>query len=671
MAAGAQNQVLIDSLHAQLKSAGGVRKFDLLNALGFEYRYSRPDSTFFFCQQAYVLGQSLRLPKDLAKPLSFIGLAKANQGDYTASFEFHRQSVEMAAGQQDSVQLGFAYNNLGRLFFDQGDLIRAYDNFSHAQKIFESLNEYSGLAYVYRSLANIYKSQRDFVKAQEMSRRALELRQKLKDKRTLASAYMEFGLVYDAAHRITEAKELLLKADSVAVTLADPVTRVEIGLALAEVLFKEGAVAEAARKADEVLALVTDKTNQKLFLRALLLKARFFIDQKRFGEAEANLLRIAASSEATGNLALQRDACFYLVEVANRTGRPAVAAAHQSRHDYLSEKLENSDLSRQILRLEFQLALEKMESENAILKANDAADRQTISNQRLENLILLGGVIFITLLAGLSWWGARRTRRISNKLALQNEHILMQRDEIQMQNEVLQANYRVLEALDEEKTTLMNIVAHDLKAPLNRILGLAHLLAIDGGVPQQREEYIRMLKHAAKGGLDLITDLLDVNEIEAARQPHVAHISVAALCHERLPHYELLAGQKNIRIRVQQQAEGKVLTDPDYIVRIVDNLVTNAIKFSPPGTEVTIGCELTEKELKITVADQGPGFSEEDRKFLFQKFRKLSARPTGGETSNGLGLAIVKILVDRLHGQIELDSEPGRGSRFSITLPVL
>jgi tetratricopeptide (TPR) repeat protein len=135
VAAFAQNRQLIDSLQAELKTAEGVRQFDLLNALGFEYRYSRPDSTFFYCQQAYMLGQSLRLPKNLSKPLSFIGLAKANQGDYTSAFDFHRQSVEVATQQRDSVQLGYAYNNLGRLFFDQGDVIRAYDNFYNAQKI--------------------------------------------------------------------------------------------------------------------------------------------------------------------------------------------------------------------------------------------------------------------------------------------------------------------------------------------------------------------------------------------------------------------------------------------------------------------------------------------------------------------------------------------------------
>jgi signal transduction histidine kinase len=84
---------------------------------------------------------------------------------------------------------------------------------------------------------------------------------------------------------------------------------------------------------------------------------------------------------------------------------------------------------------------------------------------------------------------------------------------------------------------------------------------------------------------------------------------------------------------------------------------------------VDISADRTEFDFWISIKDRGPGFSSEDKNFLFQKFKKLSARPTGGETSNGLGLAIVKILVDRLKGKIELVSESGKGSQFTVRFP--
>jgi len=113
-----------------------------------------------------------------------------------------------------------------------------------------------------------------------------------------------------------------------------------------------------------------------------------------------------------------------------------------------------------------------------------------------------------------------------------------------------------------------------------------------------------------------------------------------------------------------------VLTDENYLHRIVDNLLSNAIKFSTTGSTVEVTAATANHSLVIRVKDTGPGFLEEDKPFLFQKFKKLSARPTGGESSNGLGLAIVKTLVDRLKGDISLETSRGQGSEFVITLPL-
>src|SRR5436190_14302755 len=153
----AQNLRLIDSLKNQLQS-NPVNEFEILNNIGFEYRYSYPDSTILYCTRAYELGKKNGIEKTLARPLSFIGLAKANQGDYALALDYQNRAVEVALQQQDSFQLAHGYNNLGRIFFDEGDLVRAYSNFVKAKDLFESIGDKSGLAYTHRSLANVFKS---------------------------------------------------------------------------------------------------------------------------------------------------------------------------------------------------------------------------------------------------------------------------------------------------------------------------------------------------------------------------------------------------------------------------------------------------------------------------------------------------------------------------------
>jgi signal transduction histidine kinase len=150
---------------------------------------------------------------------------------------------------------------------------------------------------------------------------------------------------------------------------------------------------------------------------------------------------------------------------------------------------------------------------------------------------------------------------------------------------------------------------------------------------------------------------------------NIGSFDLPHLMTERVKSLQLAADQKSIRVSYQAEGEPLMNSDANYISRIVDNLISNAIKFSPTGSSVEVRTRQSPDHAVISVKDQGPGFSSADRQFLFQKFKKLSARPTGGESSNGLGLAIVKTLVDRLRGNIELKSEPGKGSEFVIHLP--
>lgn len=115
-----------------------------------------------------------------------------------------------------------------------------------------------------------------------------------------------------------------------------------------------------------------------------------------------------------------------------------------------------------------------------------------------------------------------------------------------------------------------------------------------------------------------------------------------------------------------------VLADHEALAQVIDNLVTNAIKFSQNGRSVTLGASTGPLQwVHFTVSDQGPGFTEADREKMFRRYGRLSARPTGGEPSTGLGLSIVKRLVETMNGRIQLDSEAGQGACFTVRLPVV
>jgi signal transduction histidine kinase len=667
----AQNLDAVQKLKGELTNADKERTYHLLCSIGFEYRYSYPDSTLAYCSRAFELGKEIGLEKELSKALSFMGLAYANKGDYPNSIDYHKRSIELAREQNDSTELAYGYNNLGRMFYDQGDLVRSFDNLIRSKEIFEDLGDKPGLAYVYRSIANVYSTQHNLEKALEMSRAAYKLRVEVGETRMIVSSLMELGLVYQAADDPKSALTYFLKADSASANINDPVTRAELSIGLAEILLEEGDLEEGYGRTHNVLTTITEKTNQKLFLRATYLQAKYFYAKKDYERAIALLRTTLQSAESTNNVLFQRDASYLLAEIYRARKDPGRAMEFSNRYKIFSGMLENTDLARQIERLQFQLELEKKDKLFEQLKSKEAENTALIAKQRFQNVILIVVIVSITTIATILYLNSRRRRLINHKLALQNSHIVSQREAISRQNEDLSRNNQVLSDLNQEKNTLMNIVAHDLKSPLNRISGLAAVMEKDSNLSPALQRYTKLIREATGSGLDLITDLLDVNALEeVTSSPHLREIQIGPLLEERVKSMQMTAEAKSIKLELKTLIDRPVLTDANYLNRIVDNLLSNAIKFSSKGATVHVSAGISSNALVLTVKDTGPGFLEDDKPFLFQKFKKLSARPTGGESSNGLGLAIVKTLVDRLKGNIKLETVRSKGSEFIITLPL-
>ena len=667
--ANAQNISRIDSLRKNLQRASGVVKFNLLNDLGFEYRLSHPDSTIYYCLQAYTLGQQLKVPKELSKPLSFIGLANAYKGDYKTSFDYHLKSIEVAQEQQDSTQLAYCYNNFGRLFFDQGDMTRAYDNLIKSMVIFEELDDPVGLAYVYRSLTNIHKSQQDYTKALEMAQKAYLLRKQIGDPRGLLSALIELGSVYSEMKSSLDANRCFSQADSIAVKIEDDISLAEIRIGWSEFLAINGDIKRADTLAHQAYDMVNRTNNIRLLPRSTLLMGVVHYQLGELDNAKRYLENVIKITEQS-HLDLQRDAYFYLSKIHEKQGRQSEATMLSNKYLILKESLQSVELARQIEKLQFQLEIEKKERENELLKTNESKNNAIIRQKQLENIILIVILAFVSILFLMQWRNSRKRKDANVKLETQNQKIERQRREITEQNEKLEKRNHELSELNHEQDTLMNIVAHDLKSPLNRIKGLSDLLEMEGELNVNQKKYLGLIKDSTRSGLDLITDLLDVNALEVNREPEFSVFNLNLFLSERANIFRHYATSKNIEIKLDQNFNDPVYLDQEYMARIMDNLISNAIKFSSSSSTVQIRTETRDASCVISVQDDGPGFQASDLKFLYQKFKKLSARPTGGESSNGLGLAIVKILVDRLGGKIELHTAVGKGSTFEISFPL-
>ena len=236
--------------------------------------------------------------------------------------------------------------------------------------------------------------------------------------------------------------------------------------------------------------------------------------------------------------------------------------------------------------------------------------------------------------------------------------------------ELLEANERLV-ALNAEKDTFLGICSHDLKNPLSGIIGLAGLIAEDAEDPAEVRRHAADVLQSSEYMSHLVHNLLDINAIEQGSFDfHPELVDLNAVVASVVDGYRRRAADKRIRLEFAASA-GKVgvRADAKVVRQVVDNLVSNAVKFTPAGGTVEVRVAEADGRARLSVQDTGPGLSAEDRTRLFQKYTRLSARATGGESSTGLGLSIVKRLVEASGGTVACHSEPGRGSTFSVEFP--
>ena len=270
---------------------------------------------------------------------------------------------------------------------------------------------------------------------------------------------------------------------------------------------------------------------------------------------------------------------------------------------------------------------------------------------------------YLLLGAGLLW-GLSHLR---TRLLLQRNRALEQRIRAATA-ELHQANGE-LQDLNQQKNQFLEIVSHDLKNPLQNIALTAGLLEAEQDLAAIHELGRTIRSESSRMG-ELIGRLLDISAIEAGTvraEPEAFPLgSIASLVAGR---FRPRAQSKGIRIQTLIEAEAGVYADLRFTMEILDNLLSNALKFSPPGSEVTVQVQGHGDRVHLRVMDQGPGFTAADRQALFGRFTRLSARPTGGEGSTGLGLSIVKHMVDAMGCTITLEGELGQGASFRIDLP--
>ncbi|MEM6830697.1 MAG: ATP-binding protein [Bacteroidota bacterium] len=329
-------------------------------------------------------------------------------------------------------------------------------------------------------------------------------------------------------------------------------------------------------------------------------------------------------------------------------------------YDFLQELNQKDQINLSLSAKERELQLE------TIREANRKIQKEEAATKILGYGIIIFMIFFIAF--GVLFMNNRKTTQLLKK---QHRQIERQQQDIESKNDQLIDRNAKLMTINDEKSNLVQILAHDLRSPLNQIIGLADVLKIlrpDAG--EEELGFIAQISDSAKRLSGLVSKILNAESFDEGQEIiQIEDVDVVDIFDDISDRYEVIAKEKGIKLVIEMgEQQSMIETDHLLLLLVLENLISNALKFSPFNTEVKLVFERKENEVLFQVIDQGPGFSDEDKKLMFGRFQKLSARPTGGETSTGLGLSIVKRYITDLGGKVWIESEEGKGTTFFISL---
>jgi len=615
--------------------------------------------------------------------------------DNQAALQKAREASDLSGKAGIPKYQALANRTLGMLYYEAGKFDSAMIHYLAALEYFENNPEPVTLFKSYRQIAILHSKCNRFEKAERYTVKAMEMARKVNDPKTLGNAFNDYGgFVMSKAQfkkhvqEVTENKykQYLMEADSLFKRSIEYFRDAdyERGIALsrgnlAKINADLGHLSEALDYIQKAIFFFEAMGYDFFCATSYNHRAEIYLKMGRIEAALASAQKAVKTSKSLKSKLDVRDSYELLSRIYEKDGDVASALEYHKKYHATNEEILDSEIQDRISAMENRFHLnqqkQKIELQNAKL------------NNQYVILTSLGiGLLFLIVLVGILYRSNRRRKKDNAvldaqkaRLEHQNEEITAQRDILEDKNRVIEIQNRKitsqneeLKRLYEEQKYLMAMVAHDLKSPLNKIRGLSDILALSGDLNDEQKDIKDKIDYVSESGRQLIRELTDINWFEdKGLKADYKSVEMIALTKEIMDDYRVSALQKDIKLIFTSPADRlEVDMDVEFFVRIIDNLISNALKFSNPGTQVSVPLWAESDDLRVEVADEGPGISPEEQHMLFRKFQKLTPKPTGEESSTGLGLSIVKTLILKLEGDIHVRSEVGKGTTFSITFPL-
>ncbi|MCB0480067.1 MAG: tetratricopeptide repeat protein [Flavobacteriales bacterium] len=618
-----------------------------------------------------------------------LGKLNAEKGNFAVSIEYFNTAEEYR--KETNLRDFFVHNLLdrGNVYYKNGDFEAAEKDYQTALSLATTLNDEASRAIAFNNLGLLELHRKNFDLASGLFNDALSIRKKLNDPFLVAHSLTYLAMLHFHQEQFESAISYYLQAKDVYSTLQKDkrdqrfqIQITKLNNELGFCFYRQNKPEKAILYADSAV-LFSEQIESNYDRASLLYQAAKVIfyakETQKALEIAYKINGLAAEYHFKDILQKNYDLMADCFE-AQKNYEKAIEYARKSHQ--MKDQIVNDRMAKKLAdeRLSFQV----MTNRKLLKMAEKENELKSIELKAQERISMLMGIIALIafLTVGSLFYSNRQKMKVNQKLLetnklieTQNEEIKKQQEQLSQANLKLQKKFTEIEEMDDEKSHLLSIVAHDLRTPLNSILGLCDLLEMEeadsGEVNPDRKRYIELIKESGGRMLNMINTLLNARKIESQQLDiKTEEVDVNLILEKIISEHRPWSKRKSINIINELKTPPPVLADKFLFQQVLENLVTNAIKYSPINSSVKVVSEVNDRFLAIKVIDNGPGISRDDQQRLFTKYQRLSAQPTGGEDSIGIGLSLVKKLIELMDGSVSCTSELGLGSTFQINIPL-
>ncbi len=540
-----------------------------------------------------------------------IAIAFYNLREYKSSLENANKALEIFEAVNDSKGIADSLNNKGRVFIEIGKYDEALRDQLGSLKILEKLGDKKGISKLYNNIGLIYWYCENFQMALEYHRKSLEIKQALDDKKGIARTFNNLGNVYKYLGEHEKAIDCYVKALNLNEEL-DNKKGISFCLNNLGTVYKDLDNNELALKYYNRSLTIKYSLDDKPGIANTYLNLGILnSDIKDFKSALEYYDKGLKLAEEENIKSIQKNFYYNYMELFSATGEHEKALEYFKKYVELKESLFNDEIARRFTELQLRYEIEKMESENELLRGKNEIQRLELESQKN------------------------------------------------------------LKELNATKDKFFSIISHDLKSPFAVMTSFLNILKNTENFDKDNIlELVNEMDKTVKASISLLENLLEWSRTQTGRMafsPQELNLKAVAENSISLLWGNALA--KNITLADEIDLSCTVYADKNMLNTIFRNLISNAIKFSSPGGEIKISASPKDSVFVVSIADCGIGIEEEHRNKIFSIDTKIHTKGTAGEKGTGIGLILCREFVERNWGKIWVESTPGKGSTFYFTLP--